>query len=390
MVWARNRDYSTPGTAALASRALPNGRAALFLWNAAPQLLADSLDTCRAPDGRPTSYPSPWLSAGAKEIAKRMALFFRRFKAAGGRMNYLVLDYEAGLTSWQITLSDMKAIERDPRSKALEKQLGFPYLSSVFFAGPNRRAWNLMMGRRVADALNTALFDPARASFPTVSGSNFGGADMAEPYIVPDPNDHYQALSSVFGNCQSPAFYGKIGGLAYTDKDGRPYGNSAFAVLRYEMMYLQGVQHSSNLPIVPWVAYPSYAKTAGYYKELIYQLVLRGVNRFLYWNPRQLNGQPAAGPRDDRRLNRCLATVKQKLGTRPGAPTASKLLNWNSNVLVAARRDTDGRVLYRLTVPPGTRSITLLPSRRKLNVRNKTGLWVLAGPRPDLSFRIGH
>ena len=390
MLWVRNRNYAAPKVAAMDSRGLPAGRVAILLWNAAPRLLASQLDTCRTASGKPTHFPSPWLSAGASQISSQMAAFFRAFKAAGGRMDYLALDYEAGITSWQLTPNDMLAIEADPRSKELEKKLGFRFLSSAFFAGPNRRAWNLMAGSRIAKALDTAFFTPARASFPKLYGSNFGGVDMAAPYIVPDPNGHYQALSCVFGNCQSPAFYGTIGGLAYASPGGQPYGNSPFAILRYEMMYLQGVQSSSRLPVVPWVAYPGYAKTAGYYKELIYQLALRGVNQFLYWNPRQLNSRPGATQLDDQRFNRYLATAGAKLGPRPGPAQWTGTIGWDSNVLVAARRDTDGRMLYRLTVPPRTRSIVLLPSGKKLKVANKTGLWVMGGQGQHLSFRVGH
>lgn len=388
MLWVRNRDYASAGTVAQASQALPRGHASLFLWNAAPQLLADPLDTCRTASGDSTTFPSPWLAAGAKQIGERMAKFFRAFKAAGGRMNYLVLDYEAGLSSWQISLSDMEAIERDPRSKKLKRQLGFPYLSSAFFAGPNRRAWNLLMGSRIASALNTAFFTPARASFPRLCGSNFGGVNMTAPYIVPDPNDHYQALSCVFGNCQSPAFYGTIGGLAYANPGGQPYGNAPFAILRYEMMYLQGIQSTSRLPVVPWVAYPSYAKTAGYYKELVYQLALRGVSQFLYWNPRQLNAQPGATPRDDRLLNGYLAALKRRLGPRPGEPITTGPVHWRTGLLVAARETEGGRTLYRVTAPPGTAEIVEIPGEKKIPLRGGTGVWVMSGPKPTLRFRI--
>ena len=390
MLWVRNRDYAIPAALARASQALPEGRASLFLWNAAPQLLTDPLDTCRTAGGYPTRFPSPWLAAGAKKIGERMAAFFQRFKGAGGRVNYLVLDYEAGLTSWQLTPNDMLAIEADPRSKELEKKLGFPYLASAFFAGPNRRAWNLMAGSRIARALDTAFFTPARASFPKLYGSNFGGVDMTAPYIVPDPNGHYQALSCVFGNCQSPAFYGTIGGLAYASPGGRPYGNSPFAILRYEMMYLQGVQSSSRLPVVPWVAYPGYAKTAGYYKELIYQLALRGVNQFLYWNPRQLDGQTGATPHDDRELNGCLTELRRRLGQRPSEPVFTGPTSWIAGLLIAARRTERGRTLYRITAPPGTSAVFEIPDGKEIPLHGDTGAWVISQRKTTLRFSTVH
>jgi hypothetical protein len=385
MLWIRNRDYSHPARMASRSGNLPAGNAAVFLWNAAPRLLTSSADTCRTPGGRITRFPSPWLSAGANEIGSQMATFFRRFKENGGRLDFLAVDYENGLSTWQISLKDMEAIERDPRSHLLIRKLGFPYLSSAFLPGPNRRAWNLMMGSRVAKALSLAFFQPAANVFPNLSGSNFGGVDLLPPHIVPDVNGHYQALSCTVGNCQSPAFYGKIGGLAYTEKDGYPYGESAFAVLRYEIMYLQGIQQSSNLPVVPWVAYRGYAKTRGYYRELIYQLVMRGANRLLYWNPRGLEGASAA---DDRYLSACIAALRRRLGNTPGVPIAvGGPVLWNSNLLIAARKCSNGEILFRVTVPPGTKKVLVTPEGISLDLSGKTGAWFSTKSALSIGFK---
>ncbi len=383
ILYVRNRDYGHPAAMARASQQLPSGRAAIFLWNAAPNLLSSPQDTCRTPEDQPTKFPSPWLSVGAAKIQERMATFFRRYKAAGGKLNFLVLDYEAGLTSWELTLPVVKAIERDPRCTELTARLGFSYLSSIFFAGPNRRQWNLQMGQRVAKALNTGFFQPARMVFPAVEGSNFNGIDMRAPYIVPDLNDHFQPCACVVGNCQSPALYGEIGGLAYASPGGRPYGQTPFAVLRYEVLYLQGVEHSSTLPVVPWVAYRHYGKMGEYYKELIYQSVLRGVNHFLYFNPRQKDGATFG---DDQYLNNLLAVLKNRLGSNPGAPVTTRLVNWNSRLLVAGRHCTDGQIRYRLSVPPGVREVEELPNGRLINMNARTGVWLFAGA--GKTFRI--
>ncbi|MDA8376899.1 MAG: hypothetical protein M0Z50_07550 [Planctomycetia bacterium] len=376
ILYIHNRDYSHPAAMARKSQQLPAGRAAIFLWNAAPNLLTCPQNTCRTPEDQPTHFPSPWLSAGAAQIQARMAAFFRRYKAAGGRLNYLVLDYEAGLTSWQLKLPDIQAIEHDPRSTELTAQLGFPYLSSIFFPGPNRRKWNLQMGQRVAKALNTAFFQPARMSFPDIAASNFNGLNMRSPYIVPDINNHYQPCACVFGNCQSPALYGDIGGLAYASPGGRPYGKTPFAILRYELMYLQGVQRSSNLPVVPWVAYKHYGKIGIYYKELIYQIVMRGCNQLLYFNPSGKNG---VAPGDNKYLNQLLSNLKNKLGNNPSMTVSTDLIRWNNSLLVAARHCSNGQVLYRLSVPPGTREVEELPNGYLINTAGKTGVW-----------RVGH
>jgi hypothetical protein len=336
----------------------------LSLWNAASSLLTSPLDACRAPTGAPTAYASPWLHAGTTQVAAEMASFFRRFRADGGRMDYLVIDYEAGLISWQLTPAHVAAIQHDPRFHRLSKLLGFKRLASVLVAGPRRRQWNLLMGSDVASALNEAIFKPAVAEYPHLRGSNFDGAIMLAPHIAPDINNHYQPLSCVFGNCQSPAFYGNIGGLAYTAKGGKTYGGGPFAVLRYEMIYLQAVQASSPLPVAPWVAYSSYKKSGGYYKELIYQLALRGCGELLYWNPGSLGPNPGAAPKDDQVLGSCIHMLRSLLGRRPRAPIPVPRVNWRSHLLIAARRTADGRILYRVTIPPGVRSVRKRPANR--------------------------
>jgi hypothetical protein len=388
MVWVLRREYRNPAAAARASRAAPPGRAAIFLYNVTPKLLTSPLDACRTPAGAPTNFRSPWLQAGAASMAKQMAAFFRRFRADGGRMDYLVIDYEASLTSWQLTPTDVAAIEHDPRFPQLRALLGFKHLASVMVAGPDRRKWNFLMGSVVAGALNRAVFQPATAVYPDIRGSNFDGAIMLPPHIAPDLNDHYQPLSCVFGNCQSPAFYGEIGGLAYTVKGGKKYGSSPFALLRYEMIYLQAVQASSRLPVVPWVAYRGYAKSGRYYKELIYQLVLRGCGELLYWNPHAAAPHAGASAADDRALNAYLIRLRGLLGTDPGPPAPAPAINWSSRLVVAARRTTGGRLLYRVTVPPGVRSVLITPYNQIVNIRGRTGFWAISPTGMRLRFTI--
>ena len=388
MVWVLRRDYRNPAAAARASLAAPPGRSAIFLYNVAPKLLTSPLDACRTRAGVPTAYRSPWLGAGAATVARQMSSFFRRFRADGGRMDYLVIDYEASLTSWQLTPTGVAAIEHDPRFPQLRSLLGFKHLASVMVAGPHRRKWNFLMGGVVAAALNRAVFQPATAVYPNLRASNFDGTIMLPPHIAPDLNNHYQPLSCVFGNCQSPALYGEIGGLAYTVKGGKEYGSSPFALLRYEMIYLQAVQASSRLPVVPWVAYRGYAKSGRYYKELIYQLALRGCGELLYWNPHASTPHAGASAADDQALSTYLGTLRALLGTIPGPPVPVPAINWRSRLLVAARRTAGGRVLYRVTVPPGIRGVLIKPYNQAVNVRGRTGFWAISPAGVRLTFTI--
>ncbi len=395
MIWIRHADYATPATVVAETQNMPRGKVALFFWNGAASLLSRPVDGCRTLAGKPTRYSSPWIRRGADELGRRFTSFFQRYKAAGGRLNYLVLDYEAGITCWQISPANAKAIQADPRFAGLKERLGFSNMQSIFEAGVQRRMWNLLAGRRVATALNRAFYRPARVYFPRVGGSNFGGEAMLGPHLAPDVNGHYQPEDCIFGTAQSPAFYGTIGQLAGDVKGGAVYGHSSFAALRYEMIYLQAVERSSHKPVIPWIGYPEFVHTphaAGYYRELVYQLALRGVDRFLYWNPRawRKNQKYMATARSDRRLNHYLTVLNTKLGPTPGPAERTGRVNWSSGLLVAGRKTFAGNILYRVTVPPGTTTIVAGPTGRRINTGGKCGVWVSSPADQPLTFRVSH
>ncbi len=393
MVWVHRRDYGNPAAIAARTAQLPPGKVALFLWNAGGSLLTNPANACRTATGA-TAFPSPWLSAGAGQIAQRLRSFFQGYRAAGGRLNYLVMDYEAGLSCWQISRQNADAISHDPRFPQITAQLGFSDIARIFKPGTARRAWNQWVGSQVATALNQAYFLPAADAFPGISASNYDGLAMLGDHVAPDINGHFQPSDQVFGNAQSPAFYGDIGLLAGMNVGGHACGATPYAILRYEMIYLQAIQQTSSIPIVPWVGYPGYASFAsapGYYKELIDQLALRGVNQFLFWNPRAWdpNLKPMATPPDDTLLNGCLAVLNQRLGPTPGAPIAPSAtvgVSWNSPLLVAGRITSDGTVLYRVTVPPGTAAIRVWPGNETIRTAGRTGIWVSGTVQQPLQF----
>ena len=391
MIWVHHKDYFQPAKIAAQARWIPRGKVALFFCNAAASMLKNPADTCRTTSGAITRFPSPWLTVGAVQIGRRFARFFRRYKAVGGRLNYLVLDYESGLSCWQISPENAHAISVDPRFTGLKYHLGFTNIMAIFQPGTARKSWNKFVGRRIAQALNLAFFLPAATVFPSLSASNYGGMSMLGTAVAPDTNGHYQPSDQIFGNTQSPAFYGDIGQLAQQQKGGQAYGNSPFAVLRYEMLYLQAIKRTSHIPIVPWIGYPgfaNYGKATGYYRELVYQLALRGVNQFLYWNPRAwLSHQaPLATAQDDALLDGCLAILNTRLGPTPGKSLDTGPVHWNSPLLVAGRTTTNGQILYRVTVPPGTPAIIAQPGNDRVNTAGKTGVWVTTSANQPLTF----
>ncbi len=404
MVWVTRQ--TTPQQTAAATRKLPAGKVAIFLWGGGLPLLKSPADMCRTPAGKITHFPSPWLRPEAAKIGQRMANFFRRYKAAGGRLNFLVMDYEAGINlDWYYVtrngtvLDHLRAINADPRSAALKKQLGFSDLFSVLHSGKARRLWNALMGQYVAEALHQAYFQPAKLEFPALRGGNYGdyimpGNSQAR-VAVPNADGHYRPSWAVAGNVQSPSVYGEIGSLKLRKIGGHAYGCSPFAILRWKMMR-QAIRRSRGLPLVPWVSYKSYYSaydhqaTFGanhYYEELIYQLALRGADQFLYWNPGPWDKQKGATPYDNQVLNHCLAVLNKRFGAKPGKVMPTGRIGWRSDILVAARKTSTGKILYRVTVSPGVKAIDVSPGNHHLNLRGKTGIWVTSKPGERLAFR---
>ncbi len=392
---------AAPRAAAAASRKLPHGRVALFMSGAGSPLFRDPLDMCRTATGEATHFPSPWLKAGATRIGRRVAGFFRQYKADGGRLDFLVLDFENTMQYNQVSRAQVRAIGKDPRSASLERHLGFSDLASIFHPGKNRRVWVEMMRQRVDNALRRAYFQPARSVFPGLHGSNYGdhiqGGNGEALTPVPNINGRYQPQLAHFGNVQSPPMYGKINLAAWKPIHGRAYRLSPFGVLRWHIMQLQAFHRASKMPIVPWVSYASYH--AGdvpypvfqnrYYEELIYQLALRGVDQFLYWNPGPWDARhKGTTPRDNQVLDHCLAVLNAKFGPRPGRALRTGPIRWTSRILVAARMTSSRTILYRVTVAPGIPEIVEEPTGRRINIRGRAGLWVRAAAGHPLGFRL--
>ena len=391
---------AAPRAAAAASRKLPRGRVALFMSGAGQSLFKDPLDMCRTAAGEVTHFPSPWLKAGATRVACQIARFFRQYKADGGRLDFLVLDFENTMEYDEVSRAQVRAIGKDPRSAGLERRLGFSDLASIFRAGKDRRVWVEVMRQRVDNALRRAYFQPARSVFPGLHGSNYGdhiqGGNGEALTPVPNINGRYQPQLAHFGNVQSPPMYGKINLAAWKPIHGRAYRLSPFGVLRWHIMQLQAFHRASKMPIVPWVSYASYH--AGdvpypvfqnrYYEELIYQLALRGVDQFLYWNPGPFGGHRGTSPRDNQVLDHCLAVLNAKFGPKPGRMLHTGPIRWTSKILVAARMTSSRTVLYRVTVAPGITEIVEEPTGRRVSTRGRAGFWVSAAAGRPLRFRL--
>lgn len=384
MIWVRKD--TDPAEAAAASREKPEGMAAVFLWDMAREVLAHPEDACRTPTGELTAFPSPWPEKGVAELKKQALEFFGAYKAAGGRLDFLVLDYEGGLSNWHLKPENIRAIGADPRSGPLKAELGFDDFEKVinWRQGPEYLTWNALMGRIVCDALNRGLFDPVRELYPAVKASNYGAVIVTRENVVPDLHGHLQFSLGYCGTHGSQAFYGHIGQLAGKCLVGdREYGGDPFAVLRWQLNGMRAVRRSSPVPFQAWVSHKNYENSAfrtnDYYQELVYHLALSGTQDFLFWNPDRWRDDqdPSLFRTDehDRLFDACLTTLNAKLGDAVRSCVTLEPIPWDSSLIATGMRLGEQKVLWRVSVPEGAGRVRVTPGGELLDLEGGLGTW---------------
>ncbi len=397
MIWVR-RD-SDPRELAAQSRQRPSGRAALFIWDLERDLLSNPADVCRTADGQPTEYLGVWPDHGIATVRERVQKFFTAFQAAGGRCDYLILDYEGGYSNWHMRrqrAERLAAIAADPRSAELCRKMGTDELARIADLGTGLYLqWNALAGELKDRAVDAAVFDPVRNLYPQVKCSNYGSYIMTRENAVPDLNGHLQWSISHCGTHQSKAFYGHIGQLARRKLAGdRPYGDGPFDVLRWQLNTMRAIMRSSDDPFQPWISHKNFAQSRfrdnDYYTELIYHLALSGAEDFLYWNPgmwrQDQKPEEFRTDKHDRLVNSLLAELNAKFGLQPRNCLTLEPMPWDSPLIATGMKVGD-RFLWRITAPPGTPAIQAGEQRLELN--GELGLW-LEGSREKVQFRLAN
>ncbi len=408
MTWFKKD--SDPAEIAKASLARPAERRALFSWDMERDLLSHPDDAARTADGKPTEHIGVWPQQGAATVGARFEDFFRRFKEAGGDARLLVLDFEGGYSNWHIGSKNTErwlAIQNDPRFSQIAKRLGFSDLLTVadFRSGTNYLKWNAHTGLLVDEALNKAVFEPARRHFPKIQASNYGSYIVTEANTVPDLHGHMQWREGIpFGTHQSRSFYTSIGQLASKKLDGQnPFGQSPFAGLLLSVNYIRSMKRSSAIPIQPWVAWARYAgdgpnrppATVGgtpYYRELVCHLALQGIAEFLFWNPhpwrKDQKPESLSLPEDEILLDELLGRINQRLEGASGEPVTVEAAPWNARVVASGMRVKD-KILWRFSFAPQTDKVVVSLDGKPVEItpeRGEAGAWFTHETRQQMNI----
>ena len=255
-------------------------------------LLYHPQDAPRTPDGELTTYFTPWPTQGIETVKNNVTTFFSALAEHHGRADWIVMDNENYISSWSLSRDHLLAIQNDPRSVELQQRLGFDNFPSIYSYRKNSNyiTWNAVLHEMIVNDINKAAFEPVRMLFPDVKGANYKSYILTPEEVVPDPNGHPQYYRAHVGTHNSTSFYGRFGGLRDVQLDGTDvYGDAPFAVLRWNLNFLRAIRRSSDVPMTPWISHKMFIKNRfrdnPYYEEMIYHLVLTGIDDLFYWNP---------------------------------------------------------------------------------------------------------
>ncbi len=414
-----------PLAAARRSKMLPEGRAALHWWRYSNSLFTARVDNAVVGGVPSPTIPSPWANFAAVETRREWTEWLRQFQSAGGKLDYLIGDYEqwGGLKNWGLKPGAAATIAADPRAsrpmwgaQPLSVLLQGVRLDRIddFTNSPDYLQWNRAISTLTAAAMNYAIFEPARAMFPAVKGSNYAGMRMVDQ-PGPDANGHPQPWDNLFGTASAPAEYGMIEGSArawFIDPtDPTKLSKQGTTRITFEpwFSFVTDIQQARScrrtaprVPLQPWVAFAHWPGTTGqvaypsdqrYWDEMVRHFALLGTEMFNFWNPTTVDN-PDTGPwatvpdRDGgaRRLDRVLRDLNTRLQGVVVRHASAAPISYLADVVTSGGQRPDGTWLWRTTVRPGV--IALRDRKTKVMVSledNSVGRWdVTAEPTaPD-------
>ena len=381
--WLTAKEIEDPGTGVPrlveTLGGMPPGRRAMLtvdllqpLARHPSDLLRDASGTpvvCIDGGGRVVPFHSPWWEHGAAQVRSTTAEWFRRFKERGGGVDYLVLDYEEDSSYRYLyhRLPDpggpcgidayLEGLQADPRFASLVPSLQGRDLTEMPRLDRNDTwlVWRRVAKALAADYIEQAVFEPVREIFPGISFANYGF--HAEPPGAPNrfgQHLHRYGSDRPVGTHQSPALYGWIGSQGPVAlEDGTRIAATPFNALRAEVNRLRSMRRDSPAPVLPWIAYKGFAgsllRDNDLYQELVFHVLLGGVEALLYWNPRST--APPASERDDVLLNRLLGRVDRLCDNRRPVPLTDDPPGWTAPYLLSGVT-AGGRRIWRFTPDP--------------------------------------
>lgn len=377
------RPTGNPQTDAAALAKIPAGQRAVCWQNVSNSMWGNAADVLTGSDGK--SYQSPWVDAGAAALKQTIATWVNAVKAAGGIIDFWVLDDENGVGYWQpgIDPAWLAAITADPRFVAPAAPFGLS-ANAVITQG-NWQQYNATVGAIKNGYLRSSILAPLQAAFPGAGMSNWGDCITPNGMLAPDYNgwSYANSAETIAGTVQSPYFYGWVGQLALAGRnDGTnpDFSASPMPTLIWQTDCARAYR-ASGKPSLPWLSAPSWS-IAGYICALAntpyvieahyHALMALGVTSLLSFNPNE----------DVSAVDAALADLqKQCDGFSSFEPIALAPTAYDATTLVSGIRLPNGREVYRVTVGPvqSAASVTLANGKTQTVQipSGQVGAWVM-------------
>ena len=398
-VWVTNPSDTSAATInglVAGAQAEPAGRAAIFIWAGQRAVIGNTADNCIDPTtGQPTTSLCPYLNNGVSAVAAVFTNFYSAYYAAGGPLNFLVLDSEIDLGNysiangnpldppfswtWDYVQNDSRfATMLGPALTNMAAAGGYPNLpftpltTYVQWAGANTaqdQVWNELMLEWVGADLAAAVYAPMQTFYPNASASDFS-------YFLHDPSfptyDYFGDVPSTFGhgvlqgNTGAPELYGAFQSSPSIDiPAGQTYPANPFNAVRYDINNLRAailgaekVQGTQQVSVAPWVAFRGYSGSlyanTDYYQEMLFHAALSGASYFLYWNP----GGSDHTPNDDPTFDAAMSELTNVVGYSNRQTLVTSQASWSTNYLMTTTQAGTQKV-SRLTPAPINSVVTL-------------------------------
>lgn len=324
-----------------------------------------------------------WYSRDSLNLLSNyVGRFCAAYRAVGGTVDAIALDYEDGFSNWHLNTTNMAVYDSIANDARYARDIQAPLKARGFVcddAHPElyyvchwRRhpvdysIWNQVNGERVGEYLNEAIWTPARTYYPRVEFYNYGGGRADARYAFCDSYGHKNAPSSGGGGSRvvsgsAPPCYGRLGQVvdrspAGTNDPPRPYPRTPFNGMRFDCNRVRTMRLTDPAaPFWPWVAYRGFdapecaVGRTDYYQEMILHLGLQGVTQFQYWGPYGWG----ASDEDSLLLNHLLTELDEVAGYADRAwigtvTTPDNIRNWADHYYLTGMT-AGGRGIWRIT-----------------------------------------
>jgi len=283
----------------------PEGRRVIFDWDVyrlAYQHPEDKLTTAQG-----EQFTGPWWDHGLAAAEATYVAFFKAYQAAGGKLDYYLIDTEHSPASEVNSPERWAAVAKDPRCQDLLTAMHLNSVADIQNAKPFSFVW-----WRYSDYLScqrySRLYEVIRRYFPNVKASDYGMGYHVPAQLMAwgettDPGDIPGRTGCHVGTHQAPSLYGIITYMGAITVEGKPFGLGPFRSALYASNILrEALLCNPKIPLMPWVSWRGYVSdweaeprdkrppyssigNTDYFQEVFFHAALCSPDAILTWDP---------------------------------------------------------------------------------------------------------